>query len=387
MKYMTKEMERELVEIRRYLHSHPELSAYEYKTTGFIEEKLKQWGIPFQRFEETGVIAWVNGSHSGQTVLLRADIDALPVKEKVEVSYRSLEEGVMHACGHDAHTAMLLEAAKVLDGKKEELKGRVIFVFQPAEETGSKTKKFVESELFSEVDEVFSMHVDPNILVGEISVAEGAQMAGVDDFLIEFIGEGGHGATPHLGTDAVLAGSSFIVTLQECVSREMNPFEAVVVTVGTFHAGTKTNILAEKAQIEGNIRFFNPKLREVFPEILKRLAKGTADIYRIKSNVVYKPSLFPLYNSKNSAKRAKKCVQRLYGENALADRLPSTTSEDFSRYLEKKEGVMVFLGTWNGKKETHYPLHHECFLIDENALKYGCELYVEYACEFLLEEK
>lgn len=379
-----------LIRLRRHLHQNPELSGEEIQTSRFIKEELDQLHIPWSSMGETDVEAHITGdicrqnsSCSAKTVLLRADMDALPVSEQSQVQYASCKSGVMHACGHDAHTAMLLGAAKLLSDNADRLKGNVRLVFQPAEETGGATRSLIKNGLLDGADSAFALHVAPDLPTGKISITKGACMAGVDDFTISISGTGGHGAAPHLGTDALLAGAHLAVSLQEIVSREMNPLDPVVVTIGTFHAGTKVNILAKEAILSGNIRFFNKELRDSFPIALKRYADHTAAMFRCTASTRYTPSLLPVVNHPDCCSIAIDAAKKVWGSNNLIEKSPCTTSEDFSRYLDILPGVMAFLGTSDGTGHTSYPLHHECFDLDENALENGSRLYAQYALDWL----
>lgn len=379
-----------LVRLRRHLHQNPELSGQEIGTSRFIKNELDQLHIPWSSLGETDVEAQITGdigrqnpSCSPKTVLLRADMDALPVTEQSQISYASRTPGVMHACGHDAHTAMLLGAAKLLQDQAHGLKGTVRLVFQPAEETGGATRSLIKNGLLDGADTAFSLHVAPDLPTGKISITNGACMAGVDDFTISISGTGGHGAAPHLGTDVLLAGAHLAVNLQEIVSREMNPLDPVVVTIGTFHAGTKVNILAKDALLSGNIRFFNRELRDCFPSVLKRYADHTAAMFRCSAGTRYTPSLLPVINHPDCCNAAKDAARKVWGSPNWIEKPPCTTSEDFSRYLDILPGVMVFLGTNDGTRRTSYALHHECFDLDENALENGSRLYAQYALDWL----
>lgn len=371
-----------IIGLRRYFHQNPELSLKEYKTSMRIKKELEALNIPYTTICDTGVIAVIQGSE-GKTVALRADIDALPVQENSILDYHSQNPGIMHACGHDAHTAMLLGAAKVLNSKKSQLNGTVKLIFQPAEETGATTLDMIASGMLDDVSSVFAIHVAPDIPVGKISIESGPRMAGVDDFFITVHGLGGHGAMPHKGVDALLIGAKLVDNLQSIVSRETDPLDSVVVTVGKFNSGTKLNILSGEATIEGNLRYFNPELKNYFPEALERISKHTAEMYRANAYLKYISSLGPVINDGYCSELARRAVVTIAGEDAVCVKDKMTTSEDFSRYLEKVPGVLAFLGTGNSSSDTCYPLHHERFNIDENSLELGCMLHVQYALDYL----
>jgi amidohydrolase len=382
LKDLSFELGEYVTNLRRYFHQNPELSLKEFNTSKRIIKELEAIGVPYYTICETGVVATIQGK-KGKTVALRADIDALPIKEKNEVSYKSKNSGVMHACGHDAHTAMLLGAVKILNENKEDINGCIKVIFQPAEETSEATKEIIASGFLDNVDSIFAIHVMTDLPTGKISVESGPRMAGVDDFTITITGSGGHGAMPHLGTDALLVGANLVVNLQEIVSREINPLDAVVITVGEFNSGVKRNILASEAVLSGNLRYFNSELKDYFKEALLRISTNTAQMYNTTAELDYTKSLLPVINDECCSEIAKNVVIKIAGEQALCTKPQITTSEDFSRYLEKVPGVLAFLGVWDGTPDTYYPLHHECFQIDEKALELGSKLYAQYALEAL----
>ncbi|GMQ55635.1 M20 family metallopeptidase [Vallitalea sediminicola] len=376
------ELGRYVTELRRYFHQHPELSLNEFNTSRRIIQELESMGVPYYTVCKTGVIATIKGKQ-GKTVALRADMDALPIEEKNDVDYRSETHGIMHACGHDAHTAMLLGAVKILNEKKVDINGCIKVIFQPAEETGEATEEIIASGILDKVDSIFAMHVVTDLPTGKISIESGPRMAGVDDFTITITGSGGHGALPHLGTDALLVGANLVVNIQEIVSREINPLDSVVITIGTFNSGVKANILASEAILSGNLRYFNSEIKDYFKEALFRISTHTTQMYNTTVNINYAKSLLPVINDIYCSKIAEKAVLKIAGEQGLSIKPKMTASEDFSRYLEKVPGVFAFLGVCDGTSKTSYPLHHESFQIDEKALELGSKLYAQYALEFL----
>jgi len=377
-----KELEKYVIALRRHFHQYPELSNQEFYTSERIKEELRHMSIPYTTFLDTGVIATMEGRSKGKSVLLRADMDALPIEENTEKEYRSLKKGVMHACGHDGHIAMLLGACKLLNQRKDSFDGTIYLVFQPAEETGSATKEPWLEAIIKNVDTAFAIHVDPSLLAGQVSIENGPRTAGVDDFSIEIIGDGGHGATPHLGTDALLTGAHLVVNLQEIVSREINPLDPVVVSIGIFESGRKANILADHTYLSGNIRFFNQDLRKEFPVILDRIAKHTAAMFQTEARVTYTPSLLPVVNDITCCEIGRKAAASICNPKGQVHRKMGTISDDFSRYLERVPGVYAFLGIGKGDVK-NYPLHHPRFDLAEESLQLGARLYAEYAVEYL----
>ena len=387
-----------IIGIRRTLHKHPELSGQEFQTQQLIRNELDKLGIPHRTLHKTDILAEIAGLQTrpeenaalppekySKTVLLRADLDALPITENSDAPYVSQSPGVMHACGHDSHTAMLLGAAKLLWDSRDHFSGTVRLMFQPAEETGRETRTLIDRGMLDGVDTVFAIHVAPDLPTGKICILPGPCMAGVDDFSIRLTSPGGHGATPHLGSDTLLAGAHLAVNLQQIVSREIDPQKPAVLTIGIFQAGTKVNLLAQEAVLSGNIRFFDKELSGYFKEALTRYSEHTAAMYRCSSEVTYTPSLLPTVNDAACCGTAKNAAMTVWGEDNLIKRPASMTSEDFSRYLEAVPGVMVFLGTSDGTQKTSWPLHHECFDLDESALLNGCRLYAAYAWEWLFQ--
>ena len=376
--------EQQLISWRRELHQNPELSLQEVATTARIRDWLQSGGLTLLPYDlKTGLVAEVG---SGDKVIaLRADIDALPIEEATGLPYRSQNQGVMHACGHDIHTSVMLGAALLLKEREAELPGRVRILFQPAEETGRETRTLIDRGMLDGVDTVFAIHVAPDLPTGKICILPGPCMAGVDDFSIRLTSPGGHGATPHLGSDTLLAGAHLAVNLQQIVSREIDPQKPAVLTIGIFQAGTKVNLLAQEAVLSGNIRFFDKELSGYFKEALTRYSEHTAAMYRCSSEVTYTPSLLPTVNDAACCGTAKNAAMTVWGEDNLIKRPASMTSEDFSRYLEAVPGAMVFLGTSDGTQKTSWPLHHECFDLDESALLNGCRLYAAYAWEWLFQ--
>ena len=397
-----------IISIRRRIHKCPELSGQEFQTQRLIRDELEKMGIPHRTLHETDVLAEITGlqtspaeltgsrpntvefrdyetGNHAKTVLLRADMDALPLTEKSDSSYTSQFPGVMHACGHDSHTAMLLGAARLLQDSRDLFSGTVRLMFQPAEETGKETRTLIDHGMLDRVDTVFALHVEPDLPSGNICILPGPCMAGVDDFSIRLTSPGGHGATPHLGSDTLLAGAHLAINLQQIISREIDPQKPAVLTIGVFQAGTKVNLLAQEAVLSGNIRFFDKELSDYFKESLTRYSAHTASMFRCSFEVTYTPSLLPTVNDAACCGTAKRAALTVWGKDNLVERPASMTSEDFSLYLEAVPGVMVFLGTSDGTRKTSWPLHHECFDLDESALLNGSRLYAAYALEWLNE--
>lgn len=374
-----------VIDMRREFHMNPETSWNEHRTSKRVKEELEKMGVPYVSMAGTGVVAVIEGKEKGKTVALRADMDALQVTEANEVEYKSKNEGVMHACGHDGHTAMLLGAAKVLNEVKDNLKGTVKLFFQPAEELAEGAVRMIEEGCMEGVDSIFGIHLWSDLECGKVSVESGPRMASADMFKITIKGKGGHGSLPHQGIDAVVAGSAVVMDLQSIVSREISPLQSAVVSVGKFNSGTRFNVISSSATLEGTTRCFSPEIREEFPKIIERIAKNTASSYRAEAELEYTFGTPPVINNEEASKLATNVIQKLYGSQMVAMMEKVTGGEDFARYLEKAPGAIAFVGARNEAKECNYPHHSQRFNIDEDALEIGCALYSQYAVDFLNE--
>ncbi len=373
-----------IINLRRDLHANPELGLEEVRTSKRIKEELDKLQIPHCEVGGTGVIGIIKGQHEGKTVALRSDIDALPVNEANNCEYKSRNCGVMHACGHDAHIAMLLGAAKILKEKTSEFNGTIKLIFQPDEECGRISDKIIDEGMLDGVDTAFAMHVLPDIEGGKISIEAGPRMAGTDMFKIKVKGKGGHGAMPHQCIDAVVVASAIVLNLQSLVSREIDPIETAVVTIGKVVAGTKGNIIAGEAELDGTLRYFNKDLRPVLRSGIKRIVENIASTYRATATFeIEKGSIIPVVNDAECSEIAKKAVDIIAGRDAIVTKEKMALGEDFSLYLDRVPGVMAFLGIRNEEKGACYPLHHESFDIDEEYLDLGAALHAQYALEYL----
>lgn len=383
---LSKKYKQYVVDMRREFHMHPELSMHEERTAKRIMEELTKMGIPCVSIAGTGVLGIIKGKYIGKTIALRADIDALEVTEKNDVPYKSQNEGIMHACGHDSHAAMLLGAAGILNDMKDELKGTVKLMFQPGEEVAKGARKMIEEGVLDGVDEVFGMHVMGNFPTGKIAIGSGARMASADVFKITVKGKGGHGSMPHLAVDALLAASAIVMNLQSIASREVSPMDTVVVSVGKLVSGTRFNVIADEAVMEGTTRCFSYEVRDKLPEMMKRIIKSTAETYRAEAELEYNFLTAPTINNEASTERARKSIEKLMSKDAVMEMPKVAGSEDFSEFLEKVPGTFVIVGTANEAKGTCYANHHPQFDIDEDMLEYGAALHAQYTVDFLNEE-
>lgn len=380
---MAKDCKQYVIDIRREFHMYPESSLKEYRTSSRIKEELERMGIPCRVAAGTGVIGVIKGGRPGKTVALRADIDALELTELNGVSYKSRNEGLMHGCGHDAHAAMLLGAAGILNSVKAGIGGEVRLLFQPAEEIAKGALGLIEEGALDGVDCVLGIHMWSGMECGRVSLEAGPRLAATDLFTIRVKGKGGHGSMPNQGIDAVVVASAIVMNIQSIVSREMNPLEPVVVSIGKITSGTRFNIIASEAELLGGTRCFSREIRKELPEIIERIAKNTAAAYRAEAELEYHFNTGPVINDEEPVRIGQGTIEKLFGRDALAHMEKATGGEDFALYLDKVPGAMAYVGTANREKDTCYPHHHGRFNIDEEALEAGCALYAQYALDFL----
>ncbi|MBO8156198.1 MAG: amidohydrolase [Bacillaceae bacterium] len=358
----------EMVENRRYLHQHPELSFQEKETSAFIARKYEEWNIPYQKnVGGYGVVARLNGGKPGKTIALRADFDALPIQEENDVPYQSKVPGVMHACGHDGHTAALLGLARALLPFQDELPGTVVFLHQPAEEYApGGAKPMIEDGALDGVDAVFGTHLWINAPVGVLQTARGAFMAGADRFEIVIKGKGGHGAIPHETKDAIVIGSQLVSKLQQIVSRRIDPLKTAVVSVGTFEAGQAFNIIADTAKITGTVRIFEPELQDFIIEEMEKIIKSVCLPFEAEYEFNYAKGYPPVINHPKEADIILTECKNVEGIVKTEEINPVMAGEDFSYYIMDRPGAYYFTGA---QKEGHvYPHHHPKFDFDERAL-------------------
>ncbi|MFS7200611.1 M20 family metallopeptidase [Carnobacterium divergens] len=384
LKASVKKYEEEMIAFRRDLHQHPELQWEEFRTTQKVADEMDKLGIPYRKTVPTGLIAELVGGKPGKTVALRADMDALPVQELNEgLAYKSLEDGKMHACGHDAHTAMLVTAAKALKEIQSDIKGTIRFIFQPSEENAKGAKAMVEQGAVEGVDNVFGIQIWSQMPSGKVSCVVGSSFASADIFTIDFTGRGGHGAMPDACIDATMVASAFVMNVQAIVSRETHPLDPVVVTIGRMDVGTRFNVIAENARLEGTVRCFSIETRERVKKAIKRYAEHTALTYGATAAVDYQYGTLPVVNDEKDALFAQKIIQDSFGEDALLQEPPTTGGEDFSYFTEHTPGCFALVGCGNPDKDTEWAHHHGKFNVDEDAMKMGAEMYAQYAYNYL----
>ena len=369
-----------IVNMRREFHKHAEPSWKEFRTSKRIKEELDKMSIPYKTVANTGVVAYINGNTKGKTVALRADIDALEVIEKNDLEYKSINNGIMHACGHDGHAAMLLGAAKVLSQNKEHINGNVRLLFQPAEEVVQGAKALIKEGVLEGVDGLLGIHLWSGVKTGNVSVEEGPRMASGDTFKIKITEEKGISSI-----DLISAGAAIVRDLQSIVSRETSPLDPSVVSVGVFNSDTDLNTSTKNVILEGTVRCYSYKLRADFPKMLDRISKNTASSYNAKAELVFDEGVPPTINNSYCSDIAKKSVEKILSKDAVTKLEKTTGGEDLSYYLEKVPGIIAFVGIANKEKKTDYPHHSGNFNIDENSLVHGAGLYVQFALDFLNE--
>jgi len=334
-------IKQDIVQFRRNFHMHPELGMEEYRTVAIVEDILKSLGIETKRIAGTGVVGLLRGKGSGKTIALRADIDALPISERNKVCYASKIPGKMHACGHDAHTASLLGAAMLLDKHKDKLIGNVKFLFQPAEETvGGALPMIKEGALKNpDVDAVFGLHVDVDIEVGKIDIIYGKANAASDMFDVIIYGKSSHGAAPHEGIDAIAVGAQVVSALQNFVSRNIDPLDSAVVTIGVFQGGYQRNIIADEIKLSGIIRTLDSSTRKIACGRVKKIVLGVTEALGAKAKINFTPSYPSLINDNSMTDLVKFIAEKLLGkENVVVRDKPSMGVEDFAYFLQSTAG-------------------------------------------------
>jgi amidohydrolase len=370
---------------RRHLHRHPELSFHERETAAFVAETLAGFGdaLEIERPAENSVVARLDTGRRGPVVALRADIDALPIDEHSGVEFASERPGVMHACGHDAHTAMLLGAARLLAEARERLPGgQLRFVFQPAEELApGGARDLVAAGAVDGADLVYGCHVWTSLDAGRVAAMPGAFMAAADFFTLAITGAGGHGGMPQQATDTVAIAAQVVSNLQHLVARRIDPLEPAVVTVATFHAGDAPNVIPGRAELAGTARSFAPGVRNRLPGLIEDVVRGVTSAHGAEYELDYQRGYDPVVNDE----RATALVRAAIGPDAMAELPPIMGGDDFSAYLAKAPGCYAFVGARSEEAGAVYPHHHPCFRIDERALPIGVRLHVDVAVRALRE--
>ena len=388
IKALAKEAESYIIDRRRHFHAYPELSFKEWETTKTIVAELEAMGLPVQTFPDyPGCIATLDTGKPGRTLMIRADIDALPVLEKSGFEYSSKNDGVMHACGHDTHIAMALGAAKVLTSIKDELQGRVKFLFQSGEEMGCGARYYVEHGCLDDVDAIFGMHIWASLESPYISVEAGNRMASMTNFTINVKGYQSHGSAPQDGHDAIVAASAIVMALQTYVSRMNNPINPLVLSVGKFHGGAMYNIICPDVELEGTIRTYSRTLRNTMEEDLNNIIQSTAKAHGCTAELDLRHMLPAVINEdEEMCSLAHNAGLKLFGEEGLGHMDALMGSEDYSLFMEKVPGFFAFIGTKNVEKGLIYPNHNEKYESDEEQLYKGSALAAQFAVDYLFNK-
>lgn len=374
------------IDLRREFHANPEPSLEEFETVKRIERELNEIGIPYEIVGETGIVATIVGKGSGKTVALRGDIDALEMDDLKDVEYKSTRAGLCHACGHDGHTAMLIAAGRILYENREEMNGKVLLVFQPAEESISGAKKMLAEKNFLEgVDSILGIHLMSTAEIGTVGYTYGASMSSADSFVINLQGKGGHGSMPHDTIDPLVAACALVTDAQHIISREIPPSEFGVLTFGIVNSGSRHNIIPNTALIEGTIRTYDEKIRRTIRSALERVARSVSDAYRTDMVMKFPTETYPVVNTTEHVDFARKSLEKFLDKEAIIEVPRSAGSEDFSYLLQKAEGLYLLVGAGNKEKGITHPHHNPYFDIDEDALEIGTGVHVQYAMDFLNE--
>ncbi|MCM0650903.1 M20 family metallopeptidase [Clostridium swellfunianum] len=374
-----------VISIRRELHKYPEPALNEHKTAEFIASVLESMGVDTQRsIAGTGVVGVIFGSKPGKTLAIRADIDALNIEEKNEISYKSERKGYMHACGHDGHVAMAIGAAMVLNSIKDQIVGNIKFIFQPAEEQYGGAERMLKENVLDipKVDAIIAAHLWPDVPKGKIGIKEGCIMASNDKIEIKLYGKSAHGAMPHLGKDAIIAATEVVSAIQSFIAREINPLDSAVVTIGTFNSGTAYNIVANEAMLTGTVRTIDNRTRDFAENRLRKIVEGICIASDVSFEFKYTKQYPATINNPEVTSFIREIGEEVLGkENVLMLTNPYMTAEDFAYYLQKVPGCMFFIGTRDD--ENKFPLHHEKFNFDERVLGIGVKLLTASAIKFL----
>ncbi|MEI2404845.1 M20 family metallopeptidase [Niallia taxi] len=375
----------EVITYRRYLHQNPELSFEEEKTSQYIYDQLQSFGnIELTRPTKTSVVGRIIGAAPGKVVAIRADMDALPIQEENDVEYASTNPGVMHACGHDGHTAMLLGAAKVLSTLKDQLHGEIRLLFQHAEELfPGGAEEMVQAGVMDGVDTVIGAHLWSPLEIGKIGIVYGPMMASPDTFYLTVNGKGGHAALPHQTVDSIAVASQVVTNLQHIVSRNTDPLDNLVLSVTKFIGGTTHNVIPGSVEICGTVRSFDPDLRKEVPKLMERVIKGITEAHGAAYEFNYEFGYRPVINDARVTEVLEATVAEVYGEEAIDKMKPNMGGEDFSAFQQVTEGSFFYIGAGNPEKNADFPHHHARFEIDEESLEKGVNLFVYSAIKLL----
>ena len=385
--YIDKYLE-EIIEVRRLIHQNPELAHEEFSTTALIVKHLEDLNFEINRnYSSTGVCGLLRGAKPGPTLLLRADIDALPLLEENQLPYRSLVEGKMHACGHDVHTAILLGAAKVLSHFKGNLSGNIKFLFQPAEEESPDggAKEMVERGILEnpKVDRAMALHIWP-LPLGTVGLKKGTMMAQSDRIFIQIKGKSSHASQPHEGFDAILTASHIITSIQSIISRNIDPMDSAVITIGTIHGGNRYNVLCDKVDLEGTVRIFDLSLQEVLPKRIREVCENVAAAFNCSCDVKYVPGYKMVVNHDEFTSGVIQSFKSALGdENVIIASRPAPGGEDFSAISERVPSTFYWLGMKSNLNKDNCVLHNPNLIVDESCIKTGILTMVKASLDYL----
>jgi amidohydrolase len=375
-----------LVEWRRRLHQRPELGFREHLTAQLVAQKLQEWGIEHKiGIAKTGIVATIESKRPGPVLAIRADMDALPIQEANDVPYRSQHDGIMHACGHDGHTAIALGTAYYLSQHREDFAGTVKIIFQPAEEGPGGAKPMIEEGVLQnpDVDAIIGLHLWNNLPLATVGVRSGALMAAVECFSCTILGKGGHGAIPHQTIDSIVVSAQIVNALQTIVARNIDPLESAVVTVGELQAGSANNVIADTARMRGTVRYFNPKLEGYFSKRIEQIIAGVCQSHGASYELNYESLYPPVINDISMAELVRSVASDVVETPAgIVPKCQTMGGEDMAFFLQKVPGCYFFLGSANPAKDLAYPHHHPRFDFDETALGMGVEIFVRCVEKF-----
>lgn len=364
---------------RRHFHMYPELSGQEYQTAAYVREKLGEFGIPIiEKFSKPNVIAYFRGTVGEKTIALRADMDALPIIEEVDKPYSSTVSGVMHACGHDGHTATLLAAAKWMSENAHLVKNNIVLIFQSSEEMSpSGAQQLVKEGILDNVDAIYGIHYMSNIPLGKIGFAVGPAMASSDDFDIVIEGQGGHGGNPHETVDPIYIASHLIQAFQSIISRNLNPIHGGVISIGGIQTGMSYNVIPDRVKLSGTIRSLTLEGSELMVQKTAQLTKAICESFDAKGHYKLIEGTPPLYNHQEACDVAKAIIEKTFGDEVFSTIEPVFGAEDFAFYLKEKVGAFINVGMKS--ENSSYPHHHPKFDMDEAAIPAGIELIIQLA--------
>lgn len=375
IKKLAKENAAEFIEIRHHIHAHPELSYKEFETSAFVQQKLKEWSIPYEVKATTGVVGLIEGKNpSSKIIALRADMDALPIQEANDVSYKSVNEGIMHACGHDVHTTCLLGAAKILNETKEEWEGTVKLIFQPGEEKNPGGASYMIKEGVLEnpaPDKIFALHVHPGMEVGEFSFRGGMVMASADEIYITISAKGGHAAAPHCTADTILIAAHLIVSLQQIISRNNNPFNPSVLSITSFQGGNATNVIPSEVKLMGTFRAMDEKWRFKAHELITKQTKELVAAMGAEADVHIDVGYPFVLNNEALSRESRKNAELFAGADNVSETELRMGAEDFAYYSHLVPACFFRLGVGNKAKGITSGVHTPTFNIDEAAIEQG----------------